>query len=115
MEKYLTKSKARFGSDELFNDDESGSFEKELKIETVRVAHIKFKSIDNSHMCSKLWKYQNKDEFNFKSTIPCFYYQDFKHTNKLLVYFHGNGEDIVGCSNFLKSLSNSLGISVLAI
>ena len=115
MEKYLTKSKARFGSDDLFDEDESEEFGKELKIQIVRVAHMKFKSIGHSHMCAKLWKYQNKDELNIETAIPCFYYQDFKHTNKLLVYFHGNGEDIIGCSTFLKSLSNSLAISVLAI
>lgn len=49
------------------------------------------------------------------SAIPCLYYQGSQHNNKLMVYFHGNGEDITGCYNFLRNLCFHLNMSVLAV
>jgi abhydrolase domain-containing protein 17 len=48
------------------------------------------------------------------SGIPCLYYEG-EHSNKLVVYFHGNGEDITGCSNFVRNLCLHLKMSVLAV
>ena len=87
--------------------------EKEQKeqpqVQTVRLARKPTKS---KGMSQSLWEHSYKEG---KEGIPCLYYQSLAHPSKLMVYFHGNGEDLTGCCTFLRRLCHSTGVSVLAV
>ena len=65
-------------------------------------------------LTSLLWSYHGNLSGD-SHTIPCLYYQGSHHHNKIMVYFHGNGEDMAGCHNFIRNLSNYTRVSVLAM
>jgi len=58
-------------------------------------------------------KLQNKN--NTASHIPCLFLPFFRGSTKLLIYFHGNAEDVGLAYDLLEHLKNSLMIHVLAI
>jgi len=47
--------------------------------------------------------------------IPCFFLPSRFHSNKILLHFHGNAEDVSLTKDLLKTLRNSLNINVLAM
>ena len=47
--------------------------------------------------------------------IPCLYFPSSLPSSKLLIYFHGNAEDLGYCSRFLEQLSALLDVSIISI
>lgn len=47
--------------------------------------------------------------------IPCVYLKGSYHDNKLVIYFHSNGEDIITAFGFAQAINSSSGRSVLMV
>lgn len=83
-----------------------------MKIESIPVNKYKFLGRIENYLSTNLLKYKNKVH---GPSIPCLLFESSKNVESIIVYFHGNGEDIIGCGSFLKKLSNNLETSLLAV
>lgn len=45
--------------------------------------------------------------------IPCVYLKGTYYENKLIIYFHSNGEDIISAFRFVEGINTNSGRSVL--
>jgi abhydrolase domain-containing protein 17 len=109
---HLPKNRGKFQSDSLYRQDEHEEFEDGDKIQSVRLfsrLHNKF-SLE-ANRTSRLWSYQSSS----LPAIPCLYFQSSHYGDRLMLYFHGNGEDLAGCHGFLRHLSAYTQVSVLAV
>ena len=59
----------------------------------------------------------NRSVINYKEVehIPCLFLPNEKEGNKLLIYFHGNAEDIGLSFEHLYMFGESIGMHVLAV
>jgi pimeloyl-ACP methyl ester carboxylesterase len=111
---FLAKKKQRFLSDDLY-EQEDGRLEEQAGTVRLPPAKTAFGKESNSALTSKLWRYRAQDHRMPPGSTPCLFLQAQRNPETILLYFHGNGEDIIGCAPFLQSLSQDLAISVLAM
>lgn len=47
--------------------------------------------------------------------MPCIFLPCTEHSDKLLIYFHGNAEDVGGSYEFISTLRKHLKLNILAV
>ena len=115
MHRYLAKRKTRFLSDDLYSSELEIGMEENINIAFPKTNRSHCAANDQSSPISDLWKYRMESIENVKNSIPCLFLQAGKLTDTILVYFHGNGEDILGCHAFLSNMSQNIQVSILAM
>lgn len=108
----LAKNRQKWLSEQLYQEGEEEELQEGERIKTVRILRepsnrVRIEETPTSY----LWKWRGEES----QAIPCLYFQSPYSPAKLLLYFHGNGEDLAGCHHFLKNISNYTQTSVLAV
>jgi hypothetical protein len=47
--------------------------------------------------------------------IPCWYLPSQKGSSKILIYFHGNAEDIGNSMGLLRAIASKMDVNILAM
>ena len=62
---------------------------------------INVQPVDHKCMIIENFKGWSQSAY-IKDHIPCLFLRNFRKTNKMVIYFHGNAEDLGGAYHFLK-------------
>lgn len=57
----------------------------------------------------------NSELTKIKDFIPCLFLRNPTRTNKIMVYFHGNSEDLGGAYQFLKFIQYRIEAHIIAV
>lgn len=57
----------------------------------------------------------NSDSPKIEDVIPCIFMRNYTKTDKILVYFHGNSEDLGGAYQFLQYFQFRMEVHIIAV
>ena len=72
-------------------------------VRSTKNKHFKFESSSESAISKNTFEYDY---------IPCLYIPSQNNSNKLLIYFHGNAEDVGNTQDFLQDISNNFNVLI---
>lgn len=105
------------GSYPLYNTHVLPSFNQTITLVQSRrgIKGSKMKSSNRFLATSRLQDYQPRGDTESKGHIPCLYLPYDKGSSKLLIYFHGNAEDIGVAKELLDYVRSLLRVHVMAV
>jgi hypothetical protein len=81
--------------------DELQYFMQTNTVRSTKNKHFNFDSTSESVMSSHTFEYDY---------IPCLYIPSQNNSKKLMIYFHGNAEDVANTQHFLQDISSDFNV-----